>query len=56
MGNYNRLLSGEFPPEPARNEHEELTQRLDKEMEEYLQETAEWIEQVKVKPEELKEK
>ena len=51
MGNYNRLLSGEFPPPPSYEaEHEALVKQLDQEMEAYLQETADWIAQVKANP------
>lgn len=52
MGNYNRLLSGEFPPPlPEQvDEHEQHIQQLDQEMEAYLQQTAEWIHQVKANP------
>lgn len=50
MGNYNRLISGEFPPAHPPNEHQALLERLDKEMEEYMQETVDWIEKVKANP------
>ena len=38
MGNYNRILSGEFPPPPSYEaEHEALLRQLSEEIEVYLQ-------------------
>lgn len=52
MGNYSRLLSGEFPPPlpTPLDEHEQLVQQLDQEREAYIRQTAEWIKQVKANP------